>query len=106
MGQMPPLDEDPPEEPTSALLSSQSEGEARIVVVWDSDTVTRPFPPGASLVIGRSKECDVVVRHVTVSRRHARITAPTSAGSPMTLEDLGSATGIRVDGESIAAGPC
>ncbi len=102
MGRMPPLDE----EPTSALLSAQSEGEPRIVVVWEGDTVTRPFPPGASLVIGRSKECDVVVRHVTVSRRHARITAPTSAGSPMVLEDLGSATGIRVDGEAMASGPC
>ncbi len=49
-------------------------------------------PPGA--VVGRSRECDIVLDDVGVSRRHAEI-RPSSEG--WTLSDLGSTNGVRLN---------
>jgi pSer/pThr/pTyr-binding forkhead associated (FHA) protein len=49
-------------------------------------------PPGA--VLGRSRECDIVLDDVGVSRRHAEI-RPTPEG--WTLADLGSTNGVRLN---------
>ncbi len=49
-------------------------------------------PPGA--VLGRSRECDIVLDDVGVSRRHAEI-RPTPEG--WTLTDLGSTNGVRLN---------
>jgi DNA-binding NtrC family response regulator len=50
-------------------------------------------------VVGRGDDCDLVVPHRSVSRRHARITA----GTPPTIEDLGSANGTKLRGRRLAA---
>ncbi len=50
------------------------------------------------IVVGRSEDCDVVVRDASVSGRHARLSW---RGSKILLEDLGSANGTWVDGEKI-----
>jgi two-component system response regulator AtoC len=76
-------------------------GACRVVVVWDGGTVIRPLAAGRALVLGRGKECEVPVLHPTVSRRHARIVGPAAPGGPVRIEDLGSAHGIRVDGELV-----
>ena len=89
------------DEETRSLASATVGPGPRIVVVWDSGTVTRTLEPGKTLILGRGKECDVPVLDVTVSRRHARITSPTSAGAPMRIEDLGSAHGVRIDGQRV-----
>lgn len=49
-------------------------------------------PPGA--VLGRSRECDIVLDDVGVSRRHAEI-RPTPEG--WTVADLGSTNGVRLN---------
>ena len=50
------------------------------------------------LVIGRSRQCDIVLTSENVSRRHARIrSTPTS----LVLEDLQSANGVFVNGKRV-----
>ena len=53
------------------------------------------------LVIGRDFECDGVLSHSTVSRRHARLVI---ADDILQIEDLGSTNGTAVDGAVVAAG--
>jgi hypothetical protein len=55
--------------------------------------------PGGAL-IGRSRECDVVLTDANVSRRHAEVT-PVAAGA-WTICDLGSTNGVRINGRQIA----
>lgn len=58
--------------------------------------------PEGSCVLGSDEGCDVVVRHLTVSRRHARVRVH---GDEAWIEDLGSSNGthvrgVRVQGEA------
>lgn len=54
------------------------------------------------LVIGRAADqCDLVVAHPTVSRRHARLRV---AGEALQLEDLGSTNGTKVGDQALKAG--
>ena len=53
------------------------------------------------LVIGRDFECDGVLVHSTVSRRHARLLL---ADNVLQIEDLGSTNGTAIDGAVVAAG--
>jgi class 3 adenylate cyclase len=54
------------------------------------------------MVIGRAADqCDFVVAHPTVSRRHARLRL---AGEALQLEDLGSTNGTRVGEQQLRAG--
>jgi hypothetical protein len=71
--------------PTRALLLA--EGRRHVV------------PPGGAL-IGRSRECDVVLADANVSRRHAEV-RPLSAGT-WTIADLGSTNGVLVNGHRIS----
>jgi FHA domain-containing protein len=54
--------------------------------------------PGGA-VIGRSRDCDIVLEDAGISRRHARI-GPAAEG--WTIEDLGSTNGVRVNDREIA----
>lgn len=54
---------------------------------------------GAYVVVGRSRDCDLVLEHETVSGRHARLSWD---GDRLTLEDLGSSNGTFVDGRQVA----
>ena len=49
-------------------------------------------------VVGRSRECDVVLADSNVSRRHARIAF---AQGGWTVEDLGSTNGVHVNGRRV-----
>ena len=48
--------------------------------------------------IGRSEECEVTIEDPLVSRKHARILFE---GDDVTLEDLGSRNGVRVNGKPV-----
>src|SRR5580693_10224660 len=48
--------------------------------------------------IGRSEECGVTIEDPLVSRRHARIIYE---GDDVTIEDLGSRNGVRVNGRPL-----
>jgi pSer/pThr/pTyr-binding forkhead associated (FHA) protein len=52
-------------------------------------------------VIGRSRECDVVLSDSNVSRRHAEL-RPADGG--WTIADLGSTNGVKVNG-ALVRGP-
>lgn len=60
----------------------------------------RLLVPPAGAVIGRSRDCDVVLQDAGVSRRHAEL-RPLSS-SAWTVEDLGSTNGVRVDGRTVS----
>lgn len=61
----------------------------------------RRFPLTAGPnVIGSSDECDVHIKHPSVSRRHARLTVK---GNEITVEDLDSSNGTRLDGKAVHA---
>jgi Protein of unknown function (DUF3662)/FHA domain len=53
-------------------------------------------PRGA--VIGRSRECDIVIEDSGVSRRHAELRP---RGGAWRIEDLGSTNGVRVNGREV-----
>jgi hypothetical protein len=52
----------------------------------------------ASIVIGRSKDCDIRISDPNVSRRHAEIR---QEGSTYWIVDLGSTNGIAVNGQAL-----
>jgi class 3 adenylate cyclase len=54
------------------------------------------------MIIGRAAEqCDLVVAHTTVSRRHARLSMQ---GEALQIEDLGSTNGTAVNDMALSAG--
>ena len=56
-----------------------------------------PVPPEGG-VIGRSRDCDIVLDDTGVSRRHAEL-RPSADG--WTVTDLGSTNGVRVNGRDV-----
>jgi len=64
--------------------------------------LSRLMAAAQGMVIGRAAEqCDLVVAHATVSRRHARLSL---AGETLQVEDLGSTNGTAVNGTALSAG--
>ncbi|MGD9883753.1 MAG: FHA domain-containing protein [Reyranella sp.] len=62
-------------------------------------TLDKLMSRNGGMVIGRaSDQCDLVVAHPTVSRRHAKLSL---TGDSLTLEDLGSTNGTSIDGKAL-----
>jgi len=74
------------------LEAQRVERRGRALVVAEG---RRMVVPAGGAVLGRSRECDVVLGDSNVSRRHAEI-RPSGAG--WVVEDLGSTNGVRVNG--------
>lgn len=70
---------------------------AKLVVVG-GDTKYKEIELRFPAVVGRNKDCDIVLRHALVSRRHCEIL---SADSILTVRDLGSLNGTFVGRERI-----
>jgi DNA-binding NtrC family response regulator len=71
-----------------------------VVALWDGGVVSHDLPERGTVTFGRGGQCDVVIDHVSVSRRHAAL----HLGSQLELEDLGSSNGSKVDGQRIGPG--
>jgi pSer/pThr/pTyr-binding forkhead associated (FHA) protein len=75
-----------------------------LLEVLIADTAVNEIPlDRTALTIGRSAENDVVLDDPLVSAHHARIEIDTPDGSQpvLTIEDLGSTNGTRVNGKDI-----
>jgi hypothetical protein len=79
-----------------SLTESRADRAGRAILQAEGRRLVIP-PAGA--VIGRSRECDVVLSDSNVSRRHAEI-RPGAAGQ-WTVNDLGSTNGVQVNGRRI-----
>lgn len=56
------------------------------------------YPFVRNVVIGRHTDCEILVDHESVSRRHARIRWP---GETWVVDDLESTNGVQVNGVAI-----
>jgi two-component system, NtrC family, response regulator AtoC len=74
-------------------------GEGLLLVAGEGLVTTFPLL-GDDVVIGRAPDCDVVLGHGALSRRHARL----RLGATMSIEDLGSRNGTRLRGERLEQG--
>jgi DNA-binding winged helix-turn-helix (wHTH) protein len=70
---------------------------AVVTILWNGQRM--PLSDGHHIA-GRGAECSLIIDAETVSRRHARITVQPGA---VTVEDLGSTNGVRVNGKRISA---
>src|SRR5205809_2538555 len=61
----------------------------------------RVLKESAPYELGRAPDCDIVIPHASVSRRHARLSFDDGGWS---IRDLGSKNGLRIDGVQRAAG--
>jgi len=72
------------------------------VLLRVGDPRERIAVPPNGLTLGRSSDCDVVLREPSVSRRHARLLWHDGG---LHVEDLGSSNGIEVNGARVARAP-
>ncbi|WP_372790428.1 FhaA domain-containing protein [Paraconexibacter sp.] len=77
------------------LEQQRAERRGRAIVVAEG---RRMVVPAGGAVLGRSRDCDVVIGDSNVSRRHAEI-RPHAGG--WVVEDLGSTNGVRVNGRPV-----
>ena len=78
-----------------------SPGAYTLVVEDRSGNLTDEYTfDSGELIVGRSRQCDIVLPSENVSRRHARIY--TTAGG-LAIEDLQSANGVFVNGRHVDA---
>jgi len=68
----------------------------------DAAAVSRWLQPGERLRVGRDPDCDLVIDHPSVSRRHAELYRD---GGRWHLRDLGSKNGSFVDGIAVSDHP-
>jgi DNA-binding NtrC family response regulator len=71
-----------------------------LIVTGESIFVSQPLPGTGQLLIGRATDADVRIDHASISRQHAIV----RVGTPITIEDLGSANGTRLHGRLLPAG--
>ncbi|MCA9829746.1 MAG: FHA domain-containing protein [Dehalococcoidia bacterium] len=83
-----------------------------VTVVFRAEDAEAPPVAGASgviapsdhaLLVGRDADCDIVLDHPAISRKHARLGSPAKDGSRL-IEDLGSANGTFVEGNQVMPG--
>jgi hypothetical protein len=81
------------------LAEARANRAGRAIVVVDGK---RMLVGAGGAVLGRSRDCDIVVDDSNVSRRHAEV-RPGPDG--WTVADLGSTNGVRVNGRQVGAEP-
>ncbi|MEZ4399156.1 MAG: sigma 54-interacting transcriptional regulator [Kofleriaceae bacterium] len=71
-----------------------------ILVIGNGQLLTHRVT-SAEVIIGREPGCTLTIEHPSLSRRHARL----RIDAAVTIEDLGSTNGTRVDGQLLRGGP-
>jgi two-component system, NtrC family, response regulator AtoC len=86
----------------STLLEADDNRRRRLslLVIGENYVATHALPDDGDLTIGRSKGVEVLIDVPQISRRHAIL----HLGTPIKLEDLGSANGTRVRGRQLDSG--
>ena len=75
---------------------------ARLVIhLPDAAALVRFVEPDGATTLGRAPECELVLEHASVSRRHAELA---HAGDHWRLRDLGSKNGLRIGGARVMEG--
>lgn len=74
-------------------------GATRILLIAPAGTRVHDVRHGESVVVGRAKDCEIVVELPSISRHHVRVTG----GERPSVEDLGAAHGVRVGGRKATA---
>jgi DNA-binding NtrC family response regulator len=67
------------------------------MITVEGAVAMKQLPAAGGLTIGRSPDCDLVIPHSSVSRRHATLTM-----SPLSIVDAGSRNGTRVHGKHVS----
>lgn len=80
-----------------AVEEARAHRQERALLTVDGRRFALPMSGG---VIGRSRDCDVVLEDTGISRRHAEL-RPGAEG--WTVKDLGSTNGVRVNGQAVRA---
>lgn len=80
-----------------AVRHARAHRQTRALLTVGARRLPLPLQGG---VIGRSRDCDVVLEDTGVSRKHAEL-RPSAGG--WTVSDLGSTNGVRVNGQVIRA---
>lgn len=89
----------PPDQAEPTAPRREVERRTRAVVSFDG---RRYVFDGPVATIGRSKECDCVIRDPNISRRHAELRR--RSGGSWEIEDLGSTNGVEINGRRVARG--
>jgi DNA-binding NtrC family response regulator len=85
-------------EPTLSVLSGPSAEGARLLIIDGASSQIIGLPGAGTVTIGRAPECEVRLSDAACSRRHAWLHVEDGA---LTLEDLGSHNGTRVNGQRV-----
>lgn len=93
----PPVAAEPVAEPEPEPVARREPLEGRALLEIEG---TRFTVSAAGTLVGRSRECDLVLEDPDVSRRHARIVL--GADGRWLVEDLGSTNGVAVNGGRIS----
>jgi hypothetical protein len=101
---LPALDADLPLASETAVISAHEARAAGLtreewVLSWDGG---RQVLDQRLVVVGRSKECDVVIDDRNISRRHAELVRD---GAGFIVRDLGSTNGTAVNGRRVREAP-
>jgi two-component system response regulator AtoC len=88
-----------PQETTIEVGHLGGGGKADLLLVAGPGQLITHRLTKAEIVIGRSPECDVVVEHGALSRRHATLRT-----NPLSIQDLGSTNGIRLGSQMLTGG--
>lgn len=83
--------------PRGAGEGTAGDAGLELLTVLAAKLSTYPLPASGDVSIGRAAECDVRIEDASVSRRHAVLhVTPGREGPELSVEDLGSANGVRV----------
>ncbi|HEX6836496.1 MAG TPA: sigma 54-interacting transcriptional regulator [Polyangia bacterium] len=82
---------------TRSASNAIDDGAGGVLLVAGEGLLTTFVLAREETVIGRAPECDVVVAHAALSRKHVRL----RLGPPLTVEDLGSKNGTHVAGKRL-----